>query len=137
MSTSWSRNALRMSATAPSSSGSRKSMPVTRAPIAPVSRRISMLIPVPPRASYCAESVLHRSHRGREQRLVLLVGQRQLDRAEPPALRGSHGDVVVEADDQPAVRAAGRDLGGSPVLSADVSPDGRPIPVDGDPMVGD
>jgi len=82
-------------------------------------------------------SVLHRRHRGREQRLVLLVGQGQLDRAQPPALGSSHGDVVVEADDQPAVRSADRDLGGSPVLDADVGPDGRTIPVDGDPMVGD
>jgi hypothetical protein len=36
--------------------------------------------------------------------------------------------VVVEADDQPAVRSVGRDLGGSPVFGADVGPDGRSVP---------
>src|SRR6476646_1755372 len=138
MSTSWSSNALRMSATAPSSSGARRSIPATRAPIAPVSRRISMLIYVPPFSDATATiSVFHRRHRGREQRLVLLVRQGQLDRAEPPAIWSSHGDVVVETDDQPTVRPAGRDLAGSPVLGADVSPNGRTIPVDRDPMVGD
>ena len=70
--------------------------------------------------STAAMSILHRRHRGCEQRLVLLVGHRQLDRAQPPTLGSSHGDVVVEADDQPAVRSAGCELGGSPVLSADV-----------------
>lgn len=82
-------------------------------------------------------SALHRRHRGREQRCILLVGQGQRDRAQSPAVRGAYGDIVVEADNQPAGRSAGRDLGGSPMLDADMGPDGRSIPVNGDPMVGD
>jgi hypothetical protein len=40
---------------------------------------------------------------------------------EPPALRSPHGYVSLEADDEPAVRPTGRDLGVSPVLGAGVA----------------